>query len=752
MSTELPGLSTMNLKMDIIHFQDETLKNMRQMQSKLDDKYAKSEELLNEKITKFDLKIKSLEQKITELSTLIIKDNALKEKFESLFNFKEEMQDTLFKRRAKFSELEKKVNDNIDEINKILTNTVIYPRVIGKTAKFQTFHEFIDYVILEISQLNIFKNKSQIDLITPFKKKIEGIIETFKIQINNLTPKEVTNQLINDLEQKMDSTFKLYDEKLQDTRVENANYSINIQKKVKEMNKQINDLIKKQNYMNKKLEKIQKFEFLNILSNEIIDIHEKINKAFIILKDLTSFHPEVKNNYKIDFDKKSSKKIISIVKEYIKGFISVDELSSNKKFLYKKSKTKVFDLFSSNQKLAQNTSPENSINNYFSQKKQNNFFDSKFKSNNIIEGNNNDNNNIINNINKKFLRKKTANISLQENAITNKLEEPAKFQRNMPNKKNTISFRKNAYLESSKINNYLMKSNNNDDFLKKQSGEKISNFIIEEENEVNNNSNISDNDNKYITSKKNKINKPQLSTYKNNNIEIKNQNNIKINDNTKTIDSNEDETKKTINLNIFTNSNRELKGKKKEIKSYLINESGHFINNTNNKKNQDLIRNDFSKNEKPYKLHLKNNNSQESIGSQTEIKNNINNTNNNNKILRANQTLNSDISISPLKTKLYKTFSSFPRINHDNNDLSLPTKNRNYTKYLNLDDFYKKKVLMLNVNGSPLDNFHKTFTNMFRINLKRNVNKSVRITKSKKNDINNLKFFGKNDINNDKKI
>ena len=194
-----------------------------------------------------------------------------------------------------------------------------------------------------------------------------------------------------------------------------------------------------------------------------------------------------------------------------------------------------------------------------------------------------------------------------------------------------------------------------------------------------------------ITSKKNKINKPQLSTYKNNNIEIKNQNNIKINDNTKTIDSNEDETKKTINLNIFTNSNRELKGKKKEIKSYLINESGHFINNTNNKKNQDLIRNDFSKNEKPYKLHLKNNNSQESIGSQTEIKNNINNTNNNNKILRANQTLNSDISISPLKAKLYKTFSSFPRINHDNNDLSLPTKNRNYTKYLNLDDFYKKR-------------------------------------------------------------
>ena len=748
MSTDLPGLSTMNLKMDMIHFQDETLKNMRQMQSKLDDKYSKSEELLNEKITKFDSKIKILEQKITELSTLIIKDNAMKEKFESLFKFKEEMQDTLFKRRAKFSELEKNVNYNIDEINKILTNTVIYPAVIGKKAKFQTFHEFIDYVIFEINQLDIIKKKSQIDLITPFKKKIEGIIETFKIQINNLTPKEVTNQLINDLGQRMDSTFKLYDERIQDTRVENANYTINIQKKVEEMNEQINGLIKKQNYMYKKLEKIQKFEFLNILSNEIIDVHDKINKAFIILKDLCSFHPEVKNNYKIDLDKKSSKKIISRVKEYIKGFINADELSSNKKFLYKKSKTKVIDIFSSNQKLTQNinTSPENSINNYFSQNKQNkpnNLFYSKRKSGNINEGNINN----INNISKKFLRQKSENISFKDNAMSNKLAESGKFQRNSSNKKNTVSFRKNAYFESSKINNFFMKLNSNDDFLNKQNAEKISNFVIEEENELNNNSNISDNDNKYITSKKNKINKPQVY---NNNLEIKEQNNIKINDNIKTIDSNEDEAKKVINLNLFNNSIRGQKEIKREIKSYLINESEHHFNNNNNKKNQDLIRNNFSKNEKPFKLNLRSNNSQESIGSQTEIKNNTNN--NNFQIAKANQTVNSDVSISPLKTKLYKTFSNFPRINHDNNDLSLPAQNRNNTKKLHLDDFYKKKILMLNLNDSPLNNFHKTFTNMFRVNIKKNINKSVRITKNKKNDINNLKFFGKNDINNDKKI
>ena len=138
----------MNLKMDMIRFEDEILHDMRQIQTKLDVKYAKSEELLNEKLTKFELKIKFLEKKISELSNLITEDNSMKAKLESLFQFKEEMQDTIFKRRAKFAELEKKVDNDINEINKILTKSVIYPSIIGQTAKFQSFHEFFFFLKL----------------------------------------------------------------------------------------------------------------------------------------------------------------------------------------------------------------------------------------------------------------------------------------------------------------------------------------------------------------------------------------------------------------------------------------------------------------------------------------------------------------------------------------------------------------------------------------------------------------------------
>ena len=189
MTTEFPGLSTMNLRKDMIKFQDETLKNIREMQSKLDKKYEKSDESLKENLLKFDLKIKNFEEKIAQLSHLINEDNLMKEKLESLLQFKEETQDAIFKRRAKYAEFEKQINANIDGINNILLNSVIYPAVIGKKAKFQTFHEFIDYIIQEISQLNTFKNKSQMDSMAAFKKKIDGVLEAFKIQINNFNTK-----------------------------------------------------------------------------------------------------------------------------------------------------------------------------------------------------------------------------------------------------------------------------------------------------------------------------------------------------------------------------------------------------------------------------------------------------------------------------------------------------------------------------------------------------------------------------------
>ena len=180
---------------------------------------------------------------------------------------------------------------------------------------------------------------------TEFKKKIDGALEAFKIQINNLTPKELTAQMLSELEEKFESTFRLYDDRLQDTRVENANYSVGIQKKSEEMLKQMSTLLNEQNSINKKIEKIQKFEGYNILSTEISEINIKINKIFDILRDLASYHPEVKRDYASIFIQKPQKKIISRVKEYIKGNINAEELATMRPYVLEKKEDRVLDNF-----------------------------------------------------------------------------------------------------------------------------------------------------------------------------------------------------------------------------------------------------------------------------------------------------------------------------------------------------------------------------------------------------------------------
>jgi hypothetical protein len=102
-------------------------------------------------MNQYDLTIKSFEQKILELSKLITIDKSIKEKIESLNQFKEETRDNIFKQRAKFNEFENRINKEMSGINDILLDSVIYPGVIGGNSKFKTFHEYMDFTLKEIN-------------------------------------------------------------------------------------------------------------------------------------------------------------------------------------------------------------------------------------------------------------------------------------------------------------------------------------------------------------------------------------------------------------------------------------------------------------------------------------------------------------------------------------------------------------------------------------------------------------------------
>ena len=503
----VPDFSQKNIQSDLIHFKDDLLKDFRSIKISFNDKHSILEENLNKKLNKFELTIKSFEQKILELSKLITIDKTLKEKVEALNAFKEESSDSIFKQRAKLNEFESRINKEIDRINNILSDSVIYTGIIGGNSKFKTFHDFIDFVLREIGEIALIKDKNGMDL-RPFKKKIEQTVDAFRIQLNNIFTKEMTNNAINQSEERMQNSLKLFDEKIKSIKVENYSTNLNNANKLEELNTRLINL-----------EKFQKNLELN---SEILYIKKEINTIYEILRDLFSA-PDVKK----EVEKKA--KIYSGVKQYINGKLNADQLTSMKKFSYNKNDSNGKTMEKNNStKITPFPSPE--------KVKIKNSFDRKKLFNNSESRNNDDlgyNTHLISSSNtekifisqKGFLINKTNSKEIEENEklINEKIQ-------NEDKKNYTNNKEKNNSFEKINLDNRIQKV-----FKEEEPINKFSNFKNYEKknsrNKLDKNGNlqqciISEEEENILSDNTNMI-KEKLNRTKNNKLYINTQNNSK---------------------------------------------------------------------------------------------------------------------------------------------------------------------------------------------------------------------------------
>ena len=680
----VPDFSQKNIQSDLIHFKDDILKDFRSIKISFNDKHSILEENLNKKLNKFELTIKSFEQKILELSKLITIDKTLKEKVEALNAFKEESSDSIFKQRAKLNEFESRINKEIDRINNILSDSVIYTGIIGGNSKFKTFHDFIDFVLREIGEIALIKDKNGMDL-RPFKKKIEQTVDAFRIQLNNIFTKEMTNNAINQSEERMQNSLKLFDEKIKSIKVENYSTNLNNANKLEELNTRLINL-----------EKFQKNLELN---SEILYIKKEINTIYEILRDLFSA-PEVKK----EVEKKA--KIYSGVKQYINGKLNADQLTSMKKFSYNKNDSNGKTMEKNNStKISPFPSPE--------KVKIKNSFDRKKLFNNSESRNNDDlgyNTHLISSSNtekifisqKGFLINKTNSKEIEENEkLINEKSQNEDKKNYMNNKEKNNSFEKinldNRIQKVFKEEEPINKFSNFKNYEKKNSRNKLDKngnlqqcIISEEEENI-----LSDNT---------KMIKEKLNRTKNNKLYINTQNNSK-----------------NISLEVFSQNKAVTTNPKNKI-SYLKTNTTENDSVSNISKQIDIDKYNQKKiNLNKLKL-LKEKEYNQSVpiidikkekekGKEGKIKN------------KENSGTQSNESRFTKKTNLFgnKTYSSFPRIKKEIVTEKKPDKNYNLEKKLikiiadnnsyELNDeniqynyYFKKKpkkVLLINPDSIP---------------------------------------------------
>ena len=340
---------------DLLIFKNETLKEIKLSEKSLLEKYRNTEFSLAEKIQNFEKQINQFKDKIIEILAFIDSIKDAKNSIDTLLAYKIKSENSIFDLDLKLKSLDKDCHDSIYNISNILKDSVIYPGIIGSTAKFKNFHDLVDFILSYIAKSKQFNEKIQKDVNTN-RIRQDNNIEKIKASYDDIASKTkalIVNEIIS-IEEKNNSFFRLYDEKFQNIRVDNEKYGIavkNTEQLLNNFKAQMNDI------ENTKNELLVKFNDINEKSKqhnkEITTIKEKYHSLANYIKNMKFVKREnsqndIKNDKNNDKENllsilnnndeisSSNKELIKIklkknesgLKAYISGKISINQLQS----------------------------------------------------------------------------------------------------------------------------------------------------------------------------------------------------------------------------------------------------------------------------------------------------------------------------------------------------------------------------------------------------------------------------------------
>ena len=322
----------------LIFFKEEILKDIRRFESKLTLKYNAELNKNTSKILKMQESLDEMNKKIESFTSLIKTDLEMEKRTNNLSTLYSTLEQEMLSQDIKLKNINNLLNETITKFNDEFYMSIIYPGVIGPTGKYKTFHEFIDFVLLNINNLLLNKDK--------FSNEFKEYKSKTDISINNLMSK-------------LDYTKKNC----------NAFTSASIREHEKKIGEKFNELIKNGlDNVNKKFEGLSESQDKKIKSLEenIKIIEDNGNIKGILLKKENK--NDIMNNN--NNTQSGNKKVSSNVKKHTEGKLKNDELLFKRR---KSSENFVYTGLSPKNNLEQNLKlfRENKFNKIF--KKQNSF-------------------------------------------------------------------------------------------------------------------------------------------------------------------------------------------------------------------------------------------------------------------------------------------------------------------------------------------------------------------------------------------
>ena len=130
---------------ELLHFKNDLLKDFKKIESNLNEKYSDSINDLKLRLKDYDNKFDNVNKKIMELSNTISNDNTIKDNINKLNEFKEKTKKKILEDEIQLNQTYNELHKAIIKYDKLLSDSVLYPGIIGNLFKFKNFHEFILY-------------------------------------------------------------------------------------------------------------------------------------------------------------------------------------------------------------------------------------------------------------------------------------------------------------------------------------------------------------------------------------------------------------------------------------------------------------------------------------------------------------------------------------------------------------------------------------------------------------------------------
>jgi hypothetical protein len=301
-----------------------------------------------------------MNSKILQLASLISTDKSIQQKVSQFDEYKTKVSDTLLSLELAIKNNGADIKNAINKYDKLFTDSVIYPGIIGHNGKFSTFHELIDFILVNLYQFVEFKEKYMIDFKSN-KSKLENLLNSFKKQSDSIinSNSQYTNKKLSEFEKKIRQLINAQETKIFDVRLENNKSAAALESKVDDLNKEVKRM------MDVKIEIYTKFdEEIKVIKDYTKIVYDKYNgfqNDYNLMKERID---SLSNNIKemqikcadglkketnfinvINLPKKknlpnSNSQLMrstnaglarSIIKKYIEGEINIKDLENNNK-------------------------------------------------------------------------------------------------------------------------------------------------------------------------------------------------------------------------------------------------------------------------------------------------------------------------------------------------------------------------------------------------------------------------------------